>query len=166
MESEQLVLPSGTFKVYSSINGQTPSITVNNTDQGNTILRKYSFRGESSGIGSFTGTNRTFESKIEETILKSPAPVTLNETEEIVAAGHRGIWVNKQEALSWSGPVPLSQYKVNDDPNPEVIHRTFGQPIEYNQDISVRYLRPPTPPAPGELIIRQESIILKKFLTN
>jgi len=157
MESEQLTLPSGTFKVLNS----TPSYTVNNTEPGNTILRKYSFRGgESSGIGSFTGTNRTYESKIEETILKSPAPVTLNETEEIEAAGHRGIWVNKQEVLNWNGPVPISQYKVNDDPNPEVIQRTFGQPIEYNQDISVRYLRPPTPPTPGELVIRQESRIL------
>ena len=36
-----------------------------------------------------------------------------------------------------------------------MIRRQLNQPIEYNQDISVRYLRPPTP-VTGELIIRQE----------
>jgi len=40
------------------------------------------------------------------------------------------------------------------DPNPEIITKPNPDPITYNQNISVRYLVPPTPPPPGPLIIR------------
>lgn len=110
----------------------------------------------SSGIGSsFSPSTRPVESKIEDAILNSATPLPVNDSEEIEALGHRGIWLNKGEVNNWNGPVPLAQYKINNDPNPEIVHRTTTQPIEYNQDISVRYLRPPTPT--GDLIIRQEN---------
>ncbi len=38
---------------------------------------------------------------------------------------------------------------LNHDPNPEIIYRQSSQPIEYDQDIQIRYLKPPTPPPPG-----------------
>ena len=100
-----------------------------------------------------TGVNE----KIEQSILRSSVPININETEEISVLGHRGIWANKSEVINWNGPVPISQYKINDDPNPEIIHKTSAQPVEYTQDIHVKYLRPPTPPTHGELIIRQEN---------
>lgn len=95
-------------------------------------------------------------SRIEETLVRSSVPIPVEETEEISVLGHRGVWVNKSEVLNWQGPVPISQYKLNEDPNPEVINKTSGQPVEYTQDIAIRYLRPPTPPAPGDLVIKQE----------
>jgi hypothetical protein len=102
--------------------------------------------------------NRTYETRIEDAIINSVGgPLSLNEAEEIEAFGHRGVLVNKQEILNFNGPVPITQYRLNDDPNPEIIRKVNNQPIEYNQDISVRYLRPPTPPPQGDIIIRQES---------
>ncbi|CAF0998719.1 unnamed protein product [Rotaria magnacalcarata] len=52
--------------------------------------------------------------------------------------------------------LPLDQYKINYDPNPIIIRKQI--PIEmptYKQQVIVRYLRPPTPPSPGPLIIKE-----------
>ncbi|UJR27899.1 hypothetical protein I4U23_009161 [Adineta vaga] len=58
----------------------------------------------------------------------------------------------------------LSEYKqvlhthpdVHNDPNPEIVSQTNPErPITYEQNISLRYLIPPTPPPPGPLIIRE-----------
>ena len=43
---------------------------------------------------------------------------------------------------------------VYQDPNPEVINRSNPDPVTYQQNVSVRYLVPPTPPPHGPLIIR------------
>jgi len=99
----------------------------------------------------------TSDSRIEEALLRSNEPINVNETEEATALGHRGILLNRNEILNWRGPVPITQYRLNDDQNPEVINKTINQPVEYTQEVQVKYLRPPTPPPPGELIIRQES---------
>ena len=48
-----------------------------------------------------------------------------------------------------------SIYEVNKDPNPEVIHKKPSKTIEYVQELAVRYLRPPTPPAPGDIVIQE-----------
>jgi len=80
----------------------------------------------------------------------------LPDNEVIDVGGHRGVWANKEEVLNWKGPVPISQYRINHDSNPEVVRKTLNQPVEYNQDISVRYLRPPTPVG-GDIVIRQHN---------
>ncbi|CAF2482099.1 unnamed protein product [Rotaria sp. Silwood2] len=52
--------------------------------------------------------------------------------------------------------LPLDQYKINYDPNPIIIRKQI--PVEmptYKQQVIVRYLRPPTPPSPGPLIIKE-----------
>jgi hypothetical protein len=43
---------------------------------------------------------------------------------------------------------------LNNDQNPEIITRSNPDHITYQQNVSVRYLVPPTPPPPGPLIIR------------
>ena len=96
---------------------------------------------------------------MEQAILRSTVPINLSETEEVTALGHRGIWANRNEVANWSGPVPIDRYRLNEDPNPEIVHKVNNQPIEYSQDIQVRYLRPPTPPPPGDLVIKQENVI-------
>ena len=40
------------------------------------------------------------------------------------------------------------------DPNPEIIRKEYPEQVTYKQNVSVRYLLPPTPPPPGPLIIR------------
>jgi hypothetical protein len=94
-------------------------------------------------------------SEIESAILRSTMPLDMNETEEITVNGERGILLNKNEIANWRG-IPLSQYAINDDPNPEIIRKQTDQKLTYHQEVAIRYLRPPTPPAPGEIIIQQE----------
>lgn len=94
------------------------------------------------------------QSKIEQAILNSSEPLPLPESEIIDINGIRGILVNKDEVANWNGPVPITQFKINHDPNPEVVRKPNNQTVEYNQDISVRYLRPPTPT--GEILIRRK----------
>ena len=95
-------------------------------------------------------------SDIESAIMRSKEPIEIEDAEEITALGQRGIWANRLESENWKGPRPLSEYPLNYDTTPEIIYKKPLQPIEYVQELAVRYLRPPTPPAPGEIIIRQE----------
>ncbi|CAM2710347.1 unnamed protein product [Rotaria socialis] len=44
---------------------------------------------------------------------------------------------------------------VHNDPNPQVIVKPNPDQVTYQQNVSVRYLVPPTPPPPGPLIIRE-----------
>jgi Ca2+-binding EF-hand superfamily protein len=95
-------------------------------------------------------------SQVEAAILRSTDPIDIHETEEIIVNGERGILANKSELINWHGELPLSQYAINDDQNPEIIHKQTNQNIVYHQEIAIRYLRPPTPPPPGEILIQQE----------
>ena len=58
--------------------------------------------------------------------------------------------------INWKGTVPINQYSVNEDSNPEVITKRSHQQLIYQQEVAIRYLRPPTPPSPGEIIVQQE----------
>ena len=89
-------------------------------------------------------------------IIRSAVPIDVNETEVITVNGERGIWANKNEIANWRGHIPISQYAINDDPNPEIIRKRTEQQLVYHQEVAIRYLRPPTPPAPGEILIQQE----------
>jgi hypothetical protein len=100
--------------------------------------------------------NQVVLSQVEAAILRSTVPIDINETEEITIQGQRGIWANKQEVVNWKGVIPISEYIINEDSNPEIITKKTQQNIEYIQELAIRYLRPPTPPAPGEIIITQE----------
>lgn len=101
-----------------------------------------------------------YKSNIEELILQSSVPIDVNETEEIEALGHRGVWANKQETLNWKGSIPITEYKINQDPNPKIIIKKSDKKVKYIQELAVRYLKPPTPPPPGEIIIQQEPNIV------
>ena len=99
-------------------------------------------------------------SDVEAAILRSSEPVTINETDEIEVLGQRGIYANKSEILKWRGLVPISEYRLNEDPNPQIITKKSKRLLKYTQELAIRYLRPPTPPAPGEIVITQEENIL------
>jgi hypothetical protein len=97
-------------------------------------------------------------STIEEAILRAKNfPILIDETEQVSALGQRGIYANKCEANNWKGEIPLSQYTLNQDDNPQLIKKKVTHQLEYIQELAVRYLRPPTPAPPGEIIIKQEA---------
>ena len=58
-------------------------------------------------------------------------------------------WIEKYRSKK------INDIKINNDPNPEIIHKVSDQPIEYDQEIQVRFLKPPTPPPPGDIIIKE-----------
>ena len=116
--------------------------------------------GTAAGAGFGAGAaaaGAAFVSQVEAAILAAQgAPININETEEITVLGNKGIWANKAEVVNWRGAIPIDQYAINDDANPEVITKRGTQQLEYIQELAIRYLRPPTPPAPGEIVIKQE----------
>ena len=102
-----------------------------------------------------SNSNHDYISNIEAAILKSSFPLETDETEEISVDGQRGLWINKFESTHWKGLMPIDEYPINQDTNPEIINKRSVQNLEYVQELAIRYLRPPTPPSPGEIIINQ-----------
>lgn len=70
--------------------------------------------------------------------------------------------MNKTEINSWRGDRLISEYHLNEDNEPLIVHKKMTQELEYVQELAVRYLRPPTPPSPGEIVITQEPSIPTK----
>ena len=110
-----------------------------------------------SGAASSSSVSGVILSGIEAAILRSSNPIDISESEEISVLGERGIWANKAEVNAWSGDLALSEYVIFEDKNPEIITKKASHVVEYVQELAIRYLRPPTPPAPGEIIITVES---------
>ncbi len=102
------------------------------------------------------GAPSAFKSKVEQAILQSTEPITINETKEIMANKERGIWANRCEVCTWKGDLPIGEYPINQDCCPDLIKKKSCKKVEYNQEIAIRYLKPPTPQAPGEIIIKHE----------
>ena len=114
----------------------------------------------SNSIQQESSLNHRITSQIENAILNSSAPISISETEEITVNGQKGIWANKSESVNWLGPYPLANYLINEDTNPEIIRKKTDQLLTYQQEIAIRYLRPPTPPAPGDIVIKVEEDIV------
>ena len=51
----------------------------------------------------------------------------------------------------------MSEYAINEDQSPEIITKKSQMKLEYVQELAIRYLRPPTPAAPGDIIVTQEA---------
>lgn len=98
-------------------------------------------------------------SNVEAAILAATKPFEVAEKEVINVNGITGLWANKSEAENWNGPLPLKEYPINNDNEPEVIKKRTDQTVIYEHEVAIRYLRPPTPPPPGELIIKQEKAV-------
>ena len=113
----------------------------------------------SSNVKQTTANSSDFLSQIELSILRSKNPIEITETEEINVIGQRGVWMNRAEVNAWRGDLAISEYKIHEDSNPQIINKRVEQQIEYVQELAIRYLRPPTPPAPGEIVISMESDI-------
>lgn len=113
----------------------------------------------STSATAFTGALGAAASEMEQRILRSSYPIEISETEEISVHDQRGVWSNRAEVLSWRGDVNISEYQLHRDTNPLIMTKKAKQDVEYVQELAIRYLRPPTPPAPGEVVIIQEANI-------
>ena len=103
--------------------------------------------------------NAGYLSIIEQAIIEATQPINVIESEEVTVGSHTGRWINKEEIIGWNGVVPINQYEINIDQNPTVIRKKSNQNLFYEQEVAIRYLRPPTPPPPGEILIKQEANI-------
>ena len=108
------------------------------------------------GGSSSSAASSEFLSQIEQSILRAANPIEVSESEELTVIGQRGVWLNKAEVNAWRGDLAITEYKIHEDRNPQVIQKRYEQVFEYVQELAIRYLRPPTPPAAGEIVIVQE----------
>ncbi len=92
----------------------------------------------------------------EELLLRSEFPLNTDGKQEVISVdGQTGLWLNKDEAVNWTGPITLDCYPINKCSDPEVIHKKTNEFIEYTQELTVRYLKPETPI--NEIIVTQEA---------
>jgi hypothetical protein len=89
-------------------------------------------------------TKAEYISELEQQLLRAQVPLEVNETEEITVNGERGLWVNRNEVINWKGDLPITEYLINEDSQPEIITKRAEQQLEYVQELAIRYLRPPT----------------------
>jgi hypothetical protein len=130
-----------TYNTYTSTNSTPSAVSINVRSNGNGQQIR----------------NGVYLSEVEAAILRSNVPISVNETDEITVLGQRGVWTNKQEVVNWRGFIPISSYQINEDDTPEIVTKKTQEQLTYIQEMAVRYLRPPTPPAPGEIVITQEA---------
>jgi len=95
--------------------------------------------GNSGGASYETTESYSYLSETEAAILRADAPIFLpdgEQTEEITVNGHKGLWVNRQEIVNWRGPIPITAYEINQDPNPELIRKRTAQQVNYIQEVN------------------------------
>jgi hypothetical protein len=142
---------AATAAAVSSVRQQSPAAATTTTITTTTAVVSSSSSATPT-TQSNSGTKAEYFSETEASILRSKEPITIDSTEEITALGQRGIWANKKEVTNWKGDVPITEYFLNEDSNPEIIFKKANNKLEYVQELAIRYLRPPTPPAAGEIV--------------
>jgi len=95
--------------------------------------------------------------EFEAALIRSNNPIDIREKGQITVNGQTGIWCNKNQCEKWKGDLNLSEYEIFNDPNPQIIYKKPTEQLQYVQELAIKYLRPPTPPTPGEIIITQEA---------
>lgn len=96
--------------------------------------------------------------RIKIAFLNSPETIDLNVTAELTESlDLEDVWANKSEISKWIGPIPISEYPINVDPNPIIIKKEFKKKFECNRKVYVKYMEPTTQLGePGNIIVNQE----------
>lgn len=93
------------FTVFSQLNFY--SITKRFNTFENKEKKVVSFNNNSDFINSTNGNNistiTSISSAVEKAILSSLTPINTSEVDQVTALGHKGIWLNKDEAINWKG---------------------------------------------------------------
>ncbi len=71
-------------------------------------------------------------------------------------------WLTSADFKNWKSDLPFKKFQVNSDRSPIVRIKKMKDDVEFTREIALRYLKPPTPPQPGEVIITQKPNILTK----
>jgi len=95
----------------------------------------------------------TLPSQVEQTLVSAANPVPVTENEEVSVIGVRGLLANKAEFATFPN---IDKYTLNNDPSPQVIKKKPACCTEYTQEIAVKFLKPPEPPKPGDIRIKQQ----------
>ena len=144
---------SASFSSAAAASSSSSSLAVSQIAQD--MLSFASAGGSSSSAAASSGADFfAFKSQVEASILAAANPLEFNATKQQTAAGQTGLWLNEAEVLAFNGN--LAEYVFVEDANPQVINKKVQQQLEYVQELAIRYLRPPTPPAPGEIVIQME----------
>ena len=135
----------------SSTTNNIASLIGNSSSATNNIA---SLIGNSTNFNSSASAS-TYRSEIENAILNAREPLRNLSSRDIYEKGpYRGIYLNKHEVDLWRGPVPIDQFQLYHDPNPEIVKRRLDR-VPYTRELGVRYLNPPPAQKPGDLIIRE-----------
>lgn len=98
-----------------------------------------------------------FASSVENGVTQATTePFPSQENEEVTVLGERGIWTNRAEVAQWRGDLAITEYPINEDREPTIIRKKYPDCLNYDREIAIRYLRPPAPQPPGDIIIRHE----------
>lgn len=99
----------------------------------------------------------SYNSQVENAIMNATDPLPIDDAifQEVTVDGEKGLWLNKLEVDNWVTS-NLIDYPINQDDDPIIIRKKPSKKVEQVQTIKINYLRPPTPPAPGEIIILKE----------
>lgn len=107
---------------------------------------------EETSITQFKLTNRIINA------VEEPLTVT-NATQSISICNDSGIHVNKEDESGWNGQTRLLDYPINCDEVPTVIHKQLGgsrSVVNYTQNVTIKYLKPPRPAPHGDIIVQEE----------
>ena len=96
------------------------------------------------------------EFDVSKKIIEAQVPLEVNVSDVVTVNKETGVYANKQDELGWTGALQISDYPINVDSSPEIIHKSLNQSVNYVQPVTVKYLKPPCPPKTGEIIIKQE----------
>lgn len=101
-----------------------------------------------------------FKSQIEQSLLNASDPLPLpTDAASVCLNGSQGILLNKSEIENWKGDLPLYEYKLNEDFCPHIIFKKPSTCLNLTKKHTIKYLKPPPAPKPGDLVIRQEANI-------
>lgn len=101
--------------------------------------------------GGGCGGGSTGPSALEKKIMKSKNPIDVSGSKEVKLLGHKGLWINQDEA----GISDVKQADISKS-KPKVINKQTTQAIDVDVLQGVKFLRPPPGPKPGKIIITQE----------
>lgn len=59
--------------------------------------------------------------------------------EMVTVNGETGFLVNRKDIMNFCGPVPISEYPINDDPHPEVIRKRTNTHLTYTQEVGFEF---------------------------
>ncbi|CAF1383857.1 unnamed protein product [Rotaria sp. Silwood1] len=83
-----------------------------------------------------------------------PTNITSHQNEYINLSSVNNAINQQQTILTEQQNIINNNVKLNDQP-PIIIRKKITNPVTYKQNVTIRYLKPPTPPPPGPLIIRE-----------